>query len=80
MGTDGQRAGEGKFHFTLLVAVEEPSDLLTYQPAITDENPHSTAAGAWRAGSIALTGHQAVPKRGRKRKSTRAFYTGRTSK
>lgn len=44
----------GPFHFTVLVAVDEPNDLLSFRPVITDETAHETATGAWAAGASAL--------------------------
>lgn len=45
---------EGEFHFTVLVAVDEPDDFLSFRPVITDETPHKTASCAWAAGASAL--------------------------
>jgi hypothetical protein len=55
MGAHSQRAKGGVFHFTVLVTVDEPSDLLSFRPVITDEAAHLMAAGAWAAGASALT-------------------------
>ncbi|MGJ7553053.1 hypothetical protein ACSFBI_03585 [Variovorax sp. RB3P1] len=57
---------EGEFHFTVLVAVDDPSDSidpdvpdhrLSYRPVITDDSAHGTAGEAWMAGALALADH-----------------------
>jgi len=45
----------GAFHFTVLVAVDAPEDLLSFRPVITDETAYSTPSAAWLAGATALT-------------------------
>ena len=50
----------GAFHFTLLVAVDEPGDFLSFRPAFTDETAYDTAAKAWTAGAAALTDQRSL--------------------
>ncbi|QOF77548.1 hypothetical protein [Variovorax sp. 38R] len=44
----------GAFYFTVLDAITDNIDCLSYRPLITDETPHETPAEAWLAGVCAL--------------------------
>jgi len=54
----------GKFHFTMLVAVNSPDDFLSFRPVLTDDRAFGKAASAWMAGALALADQHVLPAAG----------------
>lgn len=54
----------GKFHFSVLVAVNSPDDFLSFRPVLTDDRAFSKAASAWMAAALALVNQHDQPAAG----------------